>query len=234
MKQLQGLISETNQLMEHAGFEMSVPLGQEGVLYEISETTFWLPQGIGRIDELRSDYVERKGIGVAVPPISGLPEVLADTQAAAAKIVAIQEKYINTLHDISYLCHHHVTNPYVHASRVNNGGGILRLQIDAQSAVYQLLFPIPHGLYFVAHEWPLSDVVKGGAFYKKPFSQIPPDFLIPDGQSWGHFVPATQENIILADSHTSPNARSKKAPYKSRSAEVFQRFSNMVWELMSA
>ncbi len=40
MKELQGLISETNKLLDHAGFEMSVPLGQEGVLYEVSETTF--------------------------------------------------------------------------------------------------------------------------------------------------------------------------------------------------
>ncbi len=36
---------------------------------------------------------------MTVPPIAGLPEVLADTQAAATKIVAIQGKYIDALHD---------------------------------------------------------------------------------------------------------------------------------------
>lgn len=57
--------------------------------------------------------------------------------------------------------------------------------------------------------------------------------MIPDGQSGGRFVPATHENIILADQHTPLNARSKKTPYKSRSAEVFQRFQDMADELLA-
>lgn len=57
--------------------------------------------------------------------------------------------------------------------------------------------------------------------------------MISDGQPGGRFVPATQENIILADQHASLNARSKKVPYKSRSAEVFQRFQDMAGELLA-
>lgn len=232
MKELQGLLSEANQLLEHAGSEIAVPLRDEWVFYEVSETTFGLTQGMGRIQELGADYQTQKGIGIFVPPIAGLPEVLADTQAAAARIVAIQEKHINTIRDMSHLCNHHVLNPHPHASRVTNGG-ILRIQIDAKSAVFQVLFPIAHGLYSVAYEWDLRTVVDGDAFQKHPFSQIRPDFMIPDGQPGGRFVPATQENIILADQHASLNARSKKAPYKSRSAEVFQRFQDMAEELLA-
>lgn len=77
--------------------------------------------------------------------------MLADTQDAATKIVAIQEKYIDTLHDMSHLCNHHVINPHSHANRVKNGG-ILRIHIEARSAVFQILFPIAHGLYSVAYE----------------------------------------------------------------------------------
>lgn len=106
---------------------------------------------MGRIEELGADYQAQKGIGMFVPPIPGLPEILADTQAAAKRIVTIQEKHISTIRDMSHLCNHHVLNPHPHASQVRNGG-ILRIQIDAQSAVFQVLFPIAHGLYSVAYE----------------------------------------------------------------------------------
>lgn len=232
MKELQGLLFETNSMLEHAGSKITVPLGSEWVFYEVSETTFGLPQSVGRIQDLQSDYVEHRGIGMVVPSIPELPEVLADTQAAAAKIIAIQRKHISTIDDMSHLCNHHVLNPHHHASRVTNGG-ILRIQIDAQSAVFQVLFPIPHGLYSVAYEWDLRGVIDGDVFRKHPFSQIPPDFMISDGQPGGRFVPATQENIIRADKSTPLNARSKKAPYKSSSAEVFQRFQDMAEELLA-
>lgn len=88
---------------------------------------------------------------MVVPEIPGLPEVLADTQAAAAEIIAIQRKHISTIQDMSHLCNHHVLNPHPHASRVKNGG-ILRIQIYAQSAVFQVLFPVGHETYSVAYE----------------------------------------------------------------------------------
>lgn len=232
MKELQELLLETNKILKHTGSEITVPLRDEWVFYEVSETTFWLPQGIGRIEELESDYAERRGIGMFVPPIAGLHKVLGDTQAAAREIVVIQEKHISAIRDMSELCNHYVLNPHPHASRVTNGG-ILRIQIYAQSAVFQVLFPIAHGLYSVAYEWDLQTVIDGDAFQRHPFSHIPPDYMIADGQPGGRFVPATHENIMLADQHTPLNAFSKKAPYKSKSAEVFQRFQDMTDELLA-
>lgn len=235
MKELQEHIAKANHIIRHTDTEISVPLGREWVFYEVSE--FGIIRSTGRVAELSSDYQKREGIGEVVPPITELPEVLAGTQEAASKIIAIQEKHVDTIRDMSVLCAHHVRNPYVHIPSSHRGqqpGGIFRIQICAASSVFQILFPGRYEKYAVGYQWDLSTVVEGWAFNQQPFSQIPPEFMIPDNQSSGNFVPATFENMFRMTESTPLNTRSKQSPYQSRSAKVFERFKGMAEELLAS
>ena len=70
MQKLQGLLRDTNQLIEHVDAQIAVPLIREGVLYELSDTIIGMTQSVGRIEKLGDDYQnEQEGIGKIIPQI---------------------------------------------------------------------------------------------------------------------------------------------------------------------
>lgn len=235
MKELQGLLWEANQFLEHEEVKLEVPLIHVWALYEVSDTILGMPQSVWSIADITRDYSNWVGIGATVSPnISGLPKLCEEIREEASKIVAIHDSHHRVMDSLTWLCFNHIRHKFPWESYYSRGW-LFRIQITASSAVFQILFLIWHGLYAISHEADLSTITDGSAFRKQPFSQIPPDLTIPSlSGSWG-YMPATYQNWKSMLESIHYNAPRPKTPmYRSRTADVFEGFGKMVEELKAA
>lgn len=92
---------------------VEVQLIHVGTLYQVSDTTVGMSQATGRIQEIGGDYERKVGIGVVVgPEIKGLPELFADIQHAASRIIAIQTEHRRTMDNMTWLCFNHMKHKF--------------------------------------------------------------------------------------------------------------------------
>ncbi len=75
-----------------------------------------MPVGVGRIQEIESDYRHANGIGAVVPSIAGFSDVLAGIQSSASSIIAVAGRHAGTLREISTLAQEHIVHTFPHAS----------------------------------------------------------------------------------------------------------------------
>lgn len=235
MKELQGLIAEADRYLEYEWVELGTPIIHAGMLYDIPHTAC-TPIGIvrptiGRIQTLDADYRAKKvGIGTLIPEIPGFSDLLRDVQSAASKIVSIQEKHQRTMDAMTWLCFRHVINEF-QLPDIRSTGGVFRIQITAQEAVCEILFPLGHGIYAPSYQVDLWDIVEGHAFREKPFSYIPPDYMIPSALHSWRYTPLTYE-AWTALLKSMPLNTKKHKMYRSRTADVFADFKDMAEELL--
>ena len=234
MKKLQELIGETNQVLESAGqVKLHVPITQTGALYEVCETTVGATQTLWRIQDIWDDYSRWVGIGSAVPAeIPGLPELFTEIREEATKIIAIHQAHASLMDNLTWLCFNHIIHRFAWQT-LPFKGGLPRIQIEDESAVFQIDFPIAHWFTATAHRVWLDQIVDGEAFTKQPFSQLPPDIVIPDDYGSSTFVPATFDAWTSLLNKTPHNA-TKHTMFRSRTANILEDFRGMVEELMAA
>lgn len=240
MKELQGFLWEANQFVEHAAdAQVEVQVIHVGTLYQVSDTTLGMSQATGRIQEIGRDYERKIGIGNVVPPeIKWLPEVFADIQHAASRIIAIQAEHRRTMDSMTWLCFNHMKHKFPWETSYLRWG-LSRILITAKSATFQILFSVWHGLYAPAHEIDLSEIVQDNALKDEPFSELPLNMMIPDSDRSWNYVPVTYEGwkAMLDDIPLNSRLNSMEKPpqmYRSKTADVLGDFGGMVEELMAA
>lgn len=236
MKKLQEALHETNLCLDNHGVNLTTALIQTGMMYHLSPAFIDVTQTSGRIEEIEGDYLERKvGIGTVVPEMKGFDEMLANVQSAAAKVLAVQSHHQKTLNDMTWLCFNHIEHEFPWQS-THFRGGLFRIQITAKTATFQILFLVWNGVYVPSHEVDLRDIADGGdVFRNQPFSQIPPNLMIPSmDRSWT-YVPATYTGWKAALDDIPLNSKKKATQmYRSHTADVLESFGDMVEELLAA
>lgn len=235
MKEFQALLRDTNLCLDKQEIEIEAPLIHTGMLYEVASTTLWMTQALWRIDELDSDYRGKKeGIGIVTPEIYGFQELLKSVQSAATKITAVHDRHQRTMHDMAWLCFNHIVHRFPWDNRLFKGG-LFRIQITAKTATFQILFLVWHGHYAPSHEIDLKTIVEGDAFEEQPFSQIPPNIMIPAPDHSWIYVPATYAGWKAALDDIPLNSKKKATQmYRSHTVDVLESFGGMVEELLAA
>lgn len=202
-------------------------------MYEVCDTTVGLPQSLGLIQNIEEDYMSWVGIGSTVPAeIPGLPKLFTEIRGEAAKIIAIHQAHAWLMDNLTWLCFNHIIHRFPWQISPFKGG-LPRIQIEDESAVFQIDFPVAHGFTATAHRVWLDEIVDGHAFTKQPFSQLPPDIVIPDDYGSSNYVPATFDAWTSLLDKTPHNAK-KHTMFRSKTADVLNDFRGMVEELMAA
>ncbi len=235
MKELQGLLHDTNICLNKHGVDLQTALIQTGMIYCLPNTALGMNQATGRIEKLTDDYQgKQEGIGIVVPEMKNFSSMLTAVQAAASKVMEIQAKHTRTMHDMTWLCFNHIKHKFPWEDTTFRGW-LFRIQITAKTATFQILFLVWHGLYAPSHEIKLSEIVEGDAFEEEPFSQMPLNMLIPASDRSWTYVPATYQGWKAMLDDIPLNSKKKTTQmYRSYTADVLKDFQGMVEELMAA